>query len=243
MKEEMQAGPEPTNDALSAGGALFAGAAFPSAAVFPSGAAPTSDPAYRSKNAADWWNQRDSVVMLRATDADQTKEMNQLNIEQIVRLHLSTVFRVLRRAGVAVSDCDDVTQEVFLVVARRIADVEPGKERAFCVGVAVRKASDYRRSVGRRPRLVENVELEAVSPSPNPEQATAISTQLTLLDTHLRQLSLEQQEVFILVAIEELSFDEAAHALGIPAGTVSSRLHRARAALLTLIERQASGDE
>lgn len=184
------------------------------------------------------WNEPKSVVMLHPAHGSRDGAMKDKNIEALVRQHLPTVFRVLRRAGVALADCDDVTQEVFLTVARRQSDIEIGKERAFCVGVAVRKASDYRRAQARRPRLIDTAEFEVVSHALNPEQQSALVSQLTRLDLLLQKLAPEQQEVFILVSIEELSFEEAAHALGVPQGTVSSRLHRARAALEMLIQRQ-----
>jgi RNA polymerase sigma-70 factor, ECF subfamily len=183
-----------------------------------------------------FWNEPTSVVMLGSPSVGRKREMNHQNIEAIVRQHLSTVFRVLRRAGVSLADCDDLTQEVFLIVSRRLGDIEAGKERAFCMGVAVRKASDYRRAQARRPRLVDDARLEVISFAPSPEQLSVLSSQLNRLDALLQKLTPEQQEVFILVAIEEFSFEEAALALGVPTGTVSSRLHRARASLEALIQ-------
>lgn len=48
------------------------------------------------------------------------------------------------------------------------------------------------------------------------------------IDGAIRQLPIEQREVLLLVALEQLSYEETAQALGIPLGTVMSRLHRAR---------------
>lgn len=55
------------------------------------------------------------------------------------------------------------------------------------------------------------------------------------LDAALRRLPDEQREVLLLVALEQLSYSEAAGALGIPVGTVMSRLFRARERLRVLL--------
>ena len=59
------------------------------------------------------------------------------------------------------------------------------------------------------------------------------------IDTALRRLSVEQREVLLLVALERMSYDEAARALGIPIGTVMSRLARARERLRGLLATQS----
>ena len=56
------------------------------------------------------------------------------------------------------------------------------------------------------------------------------------MDTALRQLPDEQREILLLVALEEMSYDEVARTLNIPIGTVMSRLSRAREKLRTNME-------
>lgn len=65
------------------------------------------------------------------------------------------------------------------------------------------------------------------------EQADAL--ELRDLDRALAMLPLEQREVLLLVALEELSYADVAKALGLPAGTVMSRLSRARTRLKSIL--------
>jgi RNA polymerase sigma factor (sigma-70 family) len=55
------------------------------------------------------------------------------------------------------------------------------------------------------------------------------------LDAAIRRLPVDQREVLLLVALEDMSYDEAAHALEIPIGTVMSRLARAREKLRAML--------
>ncbi len=56
------------------------------------------------------------------------------------------------------------------------------------------------------------------------------------IDAALRRLPLEQREVLLLVALEQLSYSETADALGVPVGTVMSRLYRARERLRVMLD-------
>lgn len=89
----------------------------------------------------------------------------------------------------------------------------------------------------RRPSLTA-VELddaeEAASVSVRATQTDAL--ELRDLDAALARLPVEQREVLLLVALEQLSYDEVAATLGIPLGTVMSRLSRGREKLRAILE-------
>lgn len=148
----------------------------------------------------------------------------------LVDEHVDAVWRTLRRLGVPARDLDDGVQQAFAVLARRVADVEPGKERGFLLGVALRVAADARRTRRRRPELpCEPEELDRAPDSDaSPELLLEQRRRLDLLDRLVGELPESLAEVFVLSELEELTMAEIARLLGIPSGTVASRLRRAR---------------
>src|SRR4051794_24550066 len=82
-----------------------------------------------------------------------------IGLAAVFEEHARFVWRTLRRLGVSAADADDICQEVFLVVHRRLAgfDNRSGM-RAWLYGICARRASEYRRSAYvRRERVVETV--------------------------------------------------------------------------------------
>jgi RNA polymerase sigma-70 factor (ECF subfamily) len=128
------------------------------------------------------------------------------------------------------SDVDDAIQEVILVLARKLDQVTLGSERSFVLSTAFRIASDTRRRLKRRREVNDASLLDMVSPAPDPEQS-AEQRRLTLLFAQvLEQLSLELRAVFVLYELEDFTMAEIATTLGLPPGTVASRLRRGREA-------------
>jgi RNA polymerase sigma-70 factor, ECF subfamily len=79
------------------------------------------------------------------------------------------------------------------------------------------------------------VQLEDDMPELSRPARETESLELRDLDRAIRRLPAEQREVLLLVALEDMSYDEAARTLGIPIGTVMSRLARAREKLRTML--------
>jgi RNA polymerase sigma-70 factor (ECF subfamily) len=142
-------------------------------------------------------------------------------------LHFDFVWRLLCRLGVPRAEVDDAAQNVFIVVAQRLDEVSAEKERTFLYGTALRMAATLRRNRGRRMRLEATLVDDAARPA-LPDEVLERRRALALLDEVLNGLDAELREVFVLSEIEELSASEVAAIAGIPAGTVASRLRRAR---------------
>ncbi len=74
------------------------------------------------------------------------------------------------------------------------------------------------------------------APDPTPEDALVAGADRAALAAALRRLPVAQREVLALIFGQELSYQDAANVLGIPIGTVRSRLNHAKHALRTLLE-------
>jgi RNA polymerase sigma-70 factor, ECF subfamily len=154
-------------------------------------------------------------------------------LRALVDAHLDTVWRALKRLGVPDAGADDATQEVFIVAARRLDEIEHGRERGYLLGIALRVAADARRALRRRSEVpldeVGEVALAGSQPAAGAAEVVldqqrarqALAAALALMPDELR-------EAFVLFEIEELTAPEAAVALGIPVGTIASRVRRAR---------------
>jgi RNA polymerase sigma-70 factor (ECF subfamily) len=156
-------------------------------------------------------------------------ESRDARLRSIVAEHYSFLWRSLRRLGVPESDVEDAAQKCLWVVAQRLDDIETGKEKTFLFGVALRVAkSAWRAGWFRRRVSDEAVLVELPAAAPGPDEALDDRRARILLDALLEALPLELRTVFILYELEELTMAEIALALGIPNGTVASRLRRAR---------------
>lgn len=149
-------------------------------------------------------------------------------VDAVVCREYKLVWRSLRRFGVEEALADDATQTVFMTFARRLEDVEPGRERAFLIGVCHRVAANVRRRSARRQALFREPLRPDFESTSNPEELLESKQRLEWLDRALDQLRPDQRAVFVLYEIEGFSLSEMADALQIPLGTVSSRLRRAR---------------
>jgi RNA polymerase sigma-70 factor, ECF subfamily len=143
--------------------------------------------------------------------------------------HHARICRLLRRLGVQPAQIDDAAQEVFWVAARRLAEIQPGRESAFLYGVALRVASDERRRRKADPELSDREAVaRIVDPLPTPEELLDQKKTRALLDLALDRLPQELRMVLVLFELEGLEVREIAAIEGVPLGTASSRLRRAR---------------
>ena len=144
--------------------------------------------------------------------------------------HAELVWKHLHRLGVRSADVPDLLQEVFLVVHRRASELRAGAPVGpFLFGVAAGLASNYRRRAFRRLEVLgTDVEVADSERAEDPERALARSRQRRRIEDALDALEPDKRVVFVMFELEAMSGKDIAAALGVPVGTVHSRLHAAR---------------
>jgi RNA polymerase sigma-70 factor (ECF subfamily) len=158
--------------------------------------------------------------------------------ERLVRTHERNVFRLLYRMLGSREEAEDAAQEAFLSLHRHGHRFRrEARFSTFLYRVAANAALNRRRSRGRaRARELELAQRHAtgaaIQTAPrNPEDAThGVEIQVRVQQA-LQQLPEELRVAVVLYDIEGQSYKDIADSLGIPEGTVKSRIHRARLGL------------
>ena len=166
---------------------------------------------------------------------------SQARLSAIADAHFAWLWRLLRRLGVHPSDVEDAVQQVFLVVSRRLAVIERGSEQSFLFGVAIRVSIELRRV--RRDVPTPDVELDVRKSSPGMEELVDQHRAREVLGEILDGMPLELRTVFVLFELEQMTKTEISNVVGIPEGTVVSRLRRAREIFESRVkQRRAASD-
>jgi RNA polymerase sigma-70 factor (ECF subfamily) len=151
--------------------------------------------------------------------------------------YASFVWRVLRRLGVRPADVEDVCQEVFVVVHRKLPGFgQRSSLRTWLYGITVRCASDHRRRAHLRHETLADTAAGQTVDAPQPGRVAAKQAR-ALLDAIVDGLDDDKRAVFVLYELEELQMAEVAEAVGCPLQTAYSRLHAARAEVTAAVER------
>jgi RNA polymerase sigma-70 factor (ECF subfamily) len=178
------------------------------------------------------------------TDAELLATVADGNLEALGLLfdrHGRGVRSFLGRMGVGASDADDLLQATFLEVVRAAGRFDPRlPARNWLLGIANAMLRRHRRSVRRTAaRLVAAAGLARTTMPPTPAELFDEDEATRRLDRAFARLSPKKREVFVLVTLEGLSGEEAAHTLGVPVNTIWTRLHHARSELRAVLAEEA----
>jgi len=173
-------------------------------------------------------------------------EADDAALTELYRRHCDAVYNFAFRRTASWAAAEDVVQATFTAVWRRARNgaVDPlraSTARAVLLVMAGQECANVARSARRQWLLQGRIEADAgglVSADHAASTAARIDDERQMSELHraLRLIPAVQREAIELVVWSHCSMAEAAGALGVSAGTVKSRLHRARQSLATVIE-------
>jgi len=167
----------------------------------------------------------DDAELLRRTAHDDSTAYREL-----VHRHARYLYGIAFSLSGNAADAEDLVQETFAATLKSQYRGEAAV-RTWLVQILVRQAGMLRRR-RKHPAVAGRIELSDQVPAGTKQSSAVAGTEARLdLASMLATLSPEHRQVIVLREVEGLSYEEIATTLGVPRGTVESRLHRARAEL------------
>jgi RNA polymerase sigma-70 factor (ECF subfamily) len=165
-----------------------------------------------------------------------TEAHPRLRFESVYNDHFAFVWRMARRLGVPPdASVDDVVQDVFLVLHRRLDEYDGrASVRSWLFGILSLVVHDYRRRYRRKaapcvpPPLDSGPDIAATSAEPSPAALAERSEQVALLKRLLELLDDDKRTILVLAYLEEMTVPEIAELLGLNLNTAYSRLRAAK---------------
>jgi RNA polymerase sigma-70 factor (ECF subfamily) len=180
-----------------------------------------------------------------------TETEDTLDLESIYTSHRAFVWVTLQRMGVRRPDLEDVFQDVFMIVHKRLDSYRrDAKLSAWLYGICLRSVARHRRRAFRRRERPQGIELGDQNAGPyawhaaasGPDERLHEEERQARLNQILDTLDPEHRAMVVMYEIEELSCAQIAALTGVPVGTIHSRLHHARRKLAAAAGRlRASG--
>lgn len=185
---------------------------------------------------------------LRVPEADPHghEPAREIRFSELVDRHAQELYAMAHAMLGNRHDAEEALQETFLGAYRGLAGFAGhASPRTWLASILVRQVARVRRAYARRhggrasPFSLDDGIRGSDDPALRRPPAAAASDAAMDLATLLNRLSPEHRDVLVLRELRGMSYDEIAHVLGVPRGTVESRLHRARQTL----RRAALGSE
>ncbi|MCA1833798.1 MAG: RNA polymerase sigma factor [Actinomycetota bacterium] len=149
--------------------------------------------------------------------------------DEIVSRHRNRVYAIAFRICNRHEDALDVTQDVFVTAYRKLSSFrQEAQLTTWLHRLAVNAALDLARKRSRRDHRSLEAAEQLADDAPGPDEYAAASVRAAEVQRALARLSPDHRAVVVLHDLHDLDYAEVAAALGIPVGTVKSRLHRAR---------------
>ena len=194
-------------------------------------------PLQRMKEAVPARSNLSAPIVRDPPQRAEAQASGELDFDRLYVAHFQHVSRWARALGGLEADLDDITQEVFLVVRRKLPSYIGPSMQAWLYGITRKTVSDYRRRAFFR-RLFTGVN-RSLESSPQVERTSGVDPYARLeaqqaITQVLKKMSMVRRSAFILFEIEGYSGEEIAELEQIPVATVYTRLHHARRDFLRL---------
>lgn len=162
--------------------------------------------------------------------------------EALVREHQQAVFRLAYLFTGDPDEAEDIAQEAFIRAFHAIRSVDPQRPfRPWVLSIAANLARNHLRGIKRYLAALQRFAVGNITPGSHDAfhpSGFPAGDEAHGLWKMVRRQSLEDQQVIYMRYFLELSEDETAAALGVPSGTVKSRLHRALQRLRVRLEQE-----
>ncbi len=161
--------------------------------------------------------------------------------EMVVNSYAKRIYNLSYRYTSRRDEAEDLTQEIFIRVYQNLKSFrsDSGSFQSWIMKVGRNLIIDHYRRTRRYQQAAGTEEMEAMNLSddkvPNPQRSVEQSEASSFLSEGLQALSPELKEAIILRDLEGMAYQEIAGLLGIPEGTVKSRINRARLELAKLL--------
>jgi RNA polymerase sigma factor (sigma-70 family) len=178
----------------------------------------------------------DAATLARVATGDRDA------LAELYHRHGVALLRYLLQLTPDHSLAEEILQDTLLAVWKH-ANAYAGRSsvRTWMFGVARRQAHNSLRRRGVSWEPVDALS-DLPAPDPDPQDAVLAGMEREELAQALRDLAPTHREVLVLVLVDDLSYQEAAEVLGVPVGTVKSRLNHARGAVRALLARGRERD-
>jgi RNA polymerase sigma-70 factor (ECF subfamily) len=193
-------------------------------------------------------NQTEEMVADGISDAECVRRVQRGEtdaFETLIRRHEKTIFNLAYRMLGDTEEAAEVSQEVFLSAFRAAGQFRGDANfSTWLYRIAINHASTRRKTLNSRQRKVVPIESadSLHDPEPGPLEILEQQEIREKVQFALNQLEPDEAAVILLRDLQDVPYNEVAHVLEIPVGTVKSRLHRARQALKSRLQSYFSAE-
>jgi RNA polymerase sigma factor (sigma-70 family) len=193
----------------------------------------------------DCWSRRGERAMnwrsLKELESDMAQP-GSVDFEQVIMPHFNAAYNLARWLVADATLAEDIVQDAMLRAFRYFGSYKGGDGKSWLLRI-VRNVA-YSALATRRRRGTTSIDdagltadgeplaMQIADPADDPEETLVRLESFARLDQAMAALPAELRECLVLHELEELSYKEVAHVTGVPIGTVTSRLWRARQALM-----------